>query len=134
MDFKITPTSHREKKYMSAIWKFDTDGGTAAVTPSITSILPKGAVIVEHFVENLSTVSSTATPSLTVKVGSAVISDTAVSWGDYRLANSAYAIATDSQKITLDNRTINFLFSADLTGGGIAVTIGYFDPGDYINL
>tara|TARA_Y100000004_G_scaffold158460_1_gene184748 strand:- start:91 stop:495 length:405 start_codon:yes stop_codon:yes gene_type:complete len=134
MDFKITPTTHREKKYMSAIWKFDADGGTAAVTPSITSILPKGAVIVEHFVENISQVTSAVTPTLTVKVGSAVISDTAVPWGSYRVANSAYVIDTDTQKITLDDRTINFLFSADLTGGSIAVTIGYFDPGDYINL
>ena len=133
MAFKITPVVNRQKQYASAVWDFFVDGGTTAITPKTTKSLPLGAIIVDLTVENVRTVVSGGTPTLKIKVGSNEI-NTAVAWNDYKVVNSAVNPTPIPQKITDNNRVINFLFSDTTTAGSVAVTIGYFLPADYMNL
>ena len=132
MAFKITPTTKRQKKYMSAVWDFDTDGGTSVV-PFTTSVLPKGAVIVDHVIETVKATGSTGTPTLKIKLGSTEITTSGLAYGNYNGPGDCSMPATTNVKI-LQPEIINFLFSSAVTSGRIAVTIGYFDAGDYVNL
>ena len=134
MAFKITPVVDRQKQYASAVWDFFVDGGTTAITPKTTTSLPLGAIIVDHTIENVRTVTSTGTPTLKIKIGSNEITTSAAAYNDYRLTNLALNPTTSMQKITDDDRVINFLFSGTTTAGSVAVTIGYFLPADYMDL
>lgn len=133
MAFKITPVVNRQKQYKSAVWDFFVDGGAAAVTPKTTTSLPLGAIIVDLTIENVRTAISGGTPTLKIKVGSSEISS-AAAWSDYKVLNSAFNPTPIPQKITSDDRIINFLFSGTTTAGSVAVTIGYFLPADYMYL
>ena len=132
--YEIVPTTRRQKKYMSAVWTYAEDGGAVAVTPNITSVLPKGAVIIDHVIENIALVTvATGTPNLKIKLGSTEITTSAVGWSDFSGVSDVEIPATTNVKLT-DAAVINLLFSGTVTGGGLAVTVGYFDPGNYINL
>ena len=131
--YRITPTQNRQKKYMTAVWDFAVDGGAAETTPRLTSILPKGAVIVDHVVETLKTMSASGTPTLIVKVGPTEITDSALAWSNFNTALEVAMPATDTGKM-VNAGAISWKFSADVTGGKMAVTVGYFEAGDYLGL
>ena len=131
--YTITPTQKRQKKYMSAVWDFAVDGGAAETTPKLTSVLPKGAVIVDHVIETLSVMSASGTPTLVIKVGPTEITDTPLGWNYYNSPLEVAMPATDTGKMA-NAGAISWKFSGTVTGGKMAVTVGYFEAGDYLGL
>jgi len=128
-----TPTVNRQKKYMSAIFDVGIDGVTTTVTPRTNSVLPKGAIIIDHVIENITTMSSTGTPTLKIKLGSDDVTTSATVYTTYNGLNNVVMPTTTVRKIT-DAQNISLLFSSAVTGGALVITIGYFEAGDHIGL
>jgi hypothetical protein len=125
------PTSFQRKRVAKATYSFATDGGAqTTITPSITTIVPLGAIVTGVFVDCTTNLAPAATTTIAINAGGTtlVTAATATAHGlntgtvkkSLALAGSATAIKTTaSGAVTLT------LAVADLSTGVLNIYVEY---------
>ena len=126
----MATTNNLQKKYVSAIYDFDDDGGAiSTIVPKTTSSVPQGSIINSIMFQTLTANTGPAGGTMQVTIGGVTIFGSALTLANRTTAETAPLVNLNAQDITTNTDPIKFALAAQtITGGKCRIVIGYFDP------